>query len=174
MLKLKWLALIFLASFLSSSRPADKETIHWLTVSEMNALYAKEPRPVLVDVYTDWCGWCKQMDKTTYQHKKLVQYINEHFYAVKYNAESKEDVSFNGQVYTFSPELKTNQFALYLSFGKMEYPCTVFLASPSAQPAPLPGYMKPKEMEAPLKFFGEKADATQTFVEFNRSLKKEW
>jgi len=175
MQKMKWIAAgVFMMLILAAFRPADKEKINWITVQQLNELYAKEPRPILVDLYTDWCGWCKQMDKTTYRSEKLAKYINEHYYAVRYNAESTDSVLFNNKVFKYNQRVQTNDFAMYLTFGRLEYPTTVFLSSIGAQPAPLSGYMKPREMEGPLKFFGEKADANMTFVEFDKQLKKEW
>lgn len=161
-------------SIFASFTPADSPKINWITVQQLHELYAKEPRPVLFDIYTDWCGWCKEMDRTTYRNEKLVNYINSHYYAVRYNAESRDTVTYNGKTYHYNERIQTNDLALYLTFGRPEYPTTVFLGTLDAQPAPLSGYMKPKAMEAPLKFFGERADLTQTFVEFNKKMKKEW
>ncbi|MDB5202423.1 MAG: hypothetical protein JWQ27_1832 [Ferruginibacter sp.] len=165
--------ILFLVTIIFSFEPA-KEKINWISLQELEEQYAKNPRPILVDMYTDWCGWCKQMDRVTYSNDKVAAYINEHYYAVRYNAESRDTAIFNHKKYTFNPGYGTNDLALFLSFGRLEYPCTVFLSTIDAKPAPLPGYMKPKEIEAPLKFFGERADLTQTFVEFSRKMKKEW
>ena len=150
-----------------------KEKVNWISFEELERAYAREPKPILVDLYTNWCGWCKEMDRTTYSHGKVAAYINEHYYAIKYNAESKDSVLFNKIKYGFNKAAKTNDLALYLSFGERSYPNTIFLENINARPAPLSGYMKPKEMEAPLKYFVEKK-GEQTFVEFNRKLKSEW
>ena len=159
---------------LTSFSPANKDKINWITVSELNTVYAKNPKPILIDIYTSWCGWCKEMDRTTYKNDKLAAYVNEKYYAVKFDAESKTAVTFNGKEYKFNTKYKTNDLAIYLTGGQLSYPTTVFMSAANAQPAPLPGYMKPKQMEAPLKYFGEKADKTETFVEFNKKMKKEW
>lgn len=45
---------------------------------------------VLVDVYTDWCRWCKELDKTTYQDSNVVQLLNKSFVCVKLNAETEK------------------------------------------------------------------------------------
>ncbi len=175
MQKVKWffgLAVIMVISLSFSARP--KEEINWLSFDQLHEAYAKNPKPIIVDLYTDWCGWCKVMDRTTYKNEKVVAYINEHYYAVKYNAESKDSVMFNNQKFGYNNGYRTNEVALYLSFNKLEYPNTIFLSSLDARPAPLSGYMKPKELEAPLKYFAERKSEQETFVEFNRKLKKEW
>lgn len=150
-----------------------KEKVNWISFEELEKAYAKQPKPIIVDLYTSWCGWCKEMDRTTYSNAKVAAYINENYYAVKYNAESTDSVQFNKMKYGFNKGLKTNELALYLSFGERSYPNTIFLSSINAKPAPLSGYMKPKEIEAPLRYFVEKK-GDQTFVEFNQKMKAGW
>jgi thioredoxin-related protein len=152
----------------------DKEKINWISMQQLAELYAKEPRPIMVDIYTDWCGWCKEMDRTTYKNDKLSSYINQKYYAVKFNAESRDAITFNKQVFKYNPKYKTNELALYLTGGNLAYPTTVFMDGIAGQPAPLPGYLKPRQMEGPAKFFGEKANERGTFVEFNKKLHNEW
>ena len=162
--------LLVTASFM---QPA-KEKIQWLTMAEMQAAYSKNPKPILVDVYTSWCGWCKVMDKQTYSNDKVAAYINEKYYAVKFDAESKDSVEWNGKKYGYNERYKVNDVAMYLLFGELSYPSTVFLPTLDARPAPLAGYLKPKELESPLKFFGDGVYKTKNFPEFMKAFKGGW
>jgi thioredoxin-related protein len=164
---------VIAVSVLSFIHP-NKEKVNWISIKELNELYSKNPKPILLDVYTDWCGWCKEMDRTTYKNEKLVKYINDHYYAVKLNAESPDSMIFNNKKYGYKSRYKSNELAEYLLFGQMQFPTTVFLPTIDARPAPLAGYLSAKEMEAPLKYFGEGVHKNKTFVEFNKGMKNEW
>ena len=78
----------------------DDKKINWLTIEEAQELSKENPKKVIMDVYTDWCGWCKKMDKTTFADEKVVDYVNENFYAVKLKADSNDKVSFKGQEFS--------------------------------------------------------------------------
>ena len=70
----------------------------------MIELNKTNPKPILIDVYTDWCGFCKKMDKETYANNVIANYINEHFYAIKLNGEGKEDIKYKGHTYKFKQQ----------------------------------------------------------------------
>tara|TARA_B100000683_G_C12505062_1_gene558872 strand:+ start:1700 stop:3121 length:1422 start_codon:yes stop_codon:yes gene_type:complete len=80
--------------------------IHWLTLQEADSLYQTNPKPLFIDVYTDWCGWCKRMDATTFQDKSIANYLNTNFYPVKLNAETNEPIRFQGKIYYNSQKEK--------------------------------------------------------------------
>lgn len=174
MQKIIIISVLIVSVFSFSFFMPQEEGVKWISVNEVDALYAKEPRPILIDVYTSWCGWCKVMDKKTYTNEKLATYINTHFYAVKLDAETNEKLIFNNKTYSFDAAARSNSFAVYLLGGQMSFPTTVLLASPDSGPAPMAGYLKPEEMEAPLKYFGEKAYAAKSYNDFSKELKKEW
>ncbi|MEM6845965.1 MAG: thioredoxin fold domain-containing protein [Bacteroidota bacterium] len=84
----------------SDSEKAEPQKINWLTIEEAQELAEENPKKVIMDVYTDWCGWCKKMDKTTFADEEVAAYVNENFYAVKLKADSNDKVTFKGQEFT--------------------------------------------------------------------------
>lgn len=158
----------------SSFAKEGKEKVKWLTATELQAAYKSTPKPILVDVYTDWCGWCKVMDRETYSNPKVAAYINEHYYAIKFDAERKDSVQWWNKKYGYNPDNRANDLAVYFLGGQMSFPTTVFIASPDAQPAPLAGFLKPKEIEPPLKYFGDGHYKSKNFPEFMKGFNASW
>lgn len=174
MQKVLRLAMLVTVSLVFLGFKPRKEEIKWLSFAELKAAYAKNPKPIIIDVYTNWCGWCKVMDRETYGNSKVIEYINEKYYAVKFNAESTEPVEFASKQYGFNTGYRSHDLAVYLLQGRMGYPTTVLLSAIDAQPAPLSGYMKPSELEPPLKFFGDGAYKTKDFPGFMQDFTAKW
>ncbi len=149
------LLLVLLLS--GSFTPAKAQEINWLTWDEAQARNAKEPRKFIVDVYTQWCGWCKKMDKATFEEPKISSYINENYYPVKFDAETKEDISFNNRVfkYVHSGSSGYNELAVEITFGKLTYPTIVFLDENLNVIQPIPGYKDPDSLDKIMKYFAE-------------------
>src|SRR5690606_31206392 len=76
------------------------QEIKWMSMDEALAAQKKKPKPIFMDVYTDWCGPCKMLDKQTFHDKAVVDYINENYYAVKFNAEGTGDITYKGKKYS--------------------------------------------------------------------------
>ena len=131
--------------------------VQWLTFEQAVELSKKEKRPVFIDVYTDWCGWCKVMDKNTFSEPEVAKLLNEKFYAVKFDAEQKEDVVFAGTTFKFVPSGSKgyHQLAAALLNNQMSYPTVVFLAEDFSMIQPLPGYRKADEFHKIAQFIGE-------------------
>ena len=175
MKKVTYYFTVCLLFFISASfNFPEKDKVQWMSVAELNTAYIKAPRPIIVDIYTSWCGWCKVMDKETYRNAKVANYINEHFYAVKLDAETKEVFDWNGKQYAYNGAYQSNELAVYLMGGQMSYPTTVLLPSLTSQPAPMAGFLKPNELEAPLKFFAEENYKIKTYQQFIQSFKASW
>lgn len=138
---------------------ATAQEVKWLSWSEAAELAttAENPKKVFVDIYTDWCGWCKKMDKDTFQNAEVAAYMAENFYMVKLDGEGKEDIEFKGKVFKFVPSGRKgyHEFAAALMQGKMSYPTTVFLDEKMNILSPVPGYQKPKPFLNIAKYFGD-------------------
>ncbi|MEM6829292.1 MAG: DUF255 domain-containing protein [Bacteroidota bacterium] len=139
------------------SIPEDETHVKWLSFEEAIELHKENPKKLLVDLYTNWCGWCKVMDRETYSNPTLVSYINENFYPVKFNAEQKESVDFDGHTFNFVPSGRrgVHELAAALTNNKLSYPTTVFMDEELRIIQPIAGYLKPKQMEPILIFIGD-------------------
>ncbi|MDE0561292.1 thioredoxin fold domain-containing protein [Algoriphagus sp. NF] len=122
------LGLLFFASIGYS-----QDQITWLKFEEAVAANQSDPKMLLVDVYTDWCGWCKKMDKETFTDPEVVKYVNENFYAVKLNAEDNERTfDFMGK--------KFSEAQMAASMRVRSYPNFVIIEPTLQNIAQLPGY----------------------------------
>lgn len=117
---MKKIGLIFtllLSSFLVNAQ----EKIEWMKFEEAIAASEKNPKMILVDVYTDWCGWCKKMDKETFTDAGVITYVNASFYAVKLNAEDKKrKFDFQGKSFTEAEMAASMQVRSYPNFVVIE------------------------------------------------------
>lgn len=161
---------ILILSFLlcSFKMYAQQEEIRWLTLQEAEQQCQKDPRPYIFDFYTDWCGWCKHMDKTTYTNPIVISFINRHFYPIRINAESSDTLIFRDKVY--APVKNGNKFisslAVEMLGGKLSYPTTVFLYEPKKINIVVPGYMDVIKMQGFLVYFIENAWQSVNVNEF--------
>ena len=124
-------------------------TVKWYTIQEAFTLTKTEPKKIIIDVYTDWCSWCKVMDKNTYENQIIAAYLNDKFYPVKFNAEQKEDVVVNGTTYKFvaSGSRGYHELAAALLNGQLGYPSTVFLDEETRMIQPVQGYLQPRQFD---------------------------
>ena len=151
------LLLFSLSSLFAGTTPGSEKAIQWLSWEEAVEKSQTEKRLILVDLYTDWCGWCKKMDKTTYSDEQIADYINKNFYAVKLNAEQRESITFKGQEFKFVPSGRNgyHQLAAGLVDNQLSYPTTVFLNGDFERITVVPGFLQPVQMDQILKYFAE-------------------
>ncbi len=149
--------LFFFIALLGFSVNAQEVT--WLSWTEATKLVEtdKNPKKVFVDVYTDWCGWCKKMDKDTFQNKEVAAYMEKNFYMVKLDGEGKKPIEYKGKTYKFVASGRNgyHELAAALMQGRMSYPTTIFLDEKMEVLSPVPGYQKPGPFLNIAKYFGD-------------------
>ena len=166
---------VCLISISSADQPiVSGDHINWMNLQEAADKWQTVKKPILIDLYTSWCGWCKVMDKKTYSNKQVTQYVEDKFYPVRLDAESKEAIEWKGKLYHFNPGYRSNEFAVYLTQGRLEFPTTVIIPSDDGEPQAIPGYLEPKDFELIAKYFGEGHFGHTSFAEFQRNFKSSW
>ncbi len=168
-------SIIFLITFLLSATyltaQENTQSIQWMSFSEAVEARAKfmtenadaiqqrkvAPKKIFIDAYTNWCGWCKKMDATTFKDPAVVNYMNQNYYAVKLNAEMHDTIVYNGHKF-FNPAPKgkkgTHTLASSLMDNKMSYPTYVIMDENINRAAVFPGYKRTPEFFGILTFFG--------------------
>ena len=146
--------IIYLLLFSSTFSYA--QSISWLSFNEALEAQKIKPKKIIMDVYTEWCGPCKMMDKNTFGNRDVLNYINENFYAVKFNGEGNEKINFFDQEFT-NPEFidrrkgrnSTHQLTKFLQVDV--YPTIIFFSEEGDPIIPVKGYLNPREIELYLK-----------------------
>lgn len=143
--------------------------VNWMSLEEAVEKHQENPKTILIDMYTDWCGWCKRMDETTFSNPSVAQYINTNFYPVKFNAERTDTVEYLGQTYVNTGEGRrpSHQLAQALMGGRMSYPTIVYIDD-EMRVNPVPGYMDPERIQSILVYFAERINKVCDFADFEK------
>jgi thioredoxin-related protein len=136
------------------------DKIKWYSFEEAYQLNKKKPKKIFIDVYTDWCGWCRKMDAETFTNPVIVAYMSKKYYCVKLDAERKDTVVIDGSTFVNpnpAGRRSTHQLANELLKGQMSYPSYVFLNEKSQWLTVVAGYQQAKEFESVIHYFGDDA-----------------
>lgn len=169
---------LFTLLIVSFSSLQAQEQIKWVTFNEALELQKKKPKKIFLDAYTTWCGPCKALDKNTFTNPDVIKFINKYFYAVKFNAEGNEEISYRGNTYTnphYKPERKgrnaTHQFTLAL--GVRGYPSLVYFTETGDVIQVVSGYRTPKQLEIFLKMIAnddyKKLTTNEAWAEYQKN-----
>ncbi len=148
-----------------------ENAIHWYSIEQAEALAKKEKRKIFIDVYTGWCGWCKNMEKTTFSQQYIAKYINENYYPVKLDAEQKSDIVFRDKTYKFVTQsgVGFNELAAELLKGQMSYPTIIFLDEDLNLIQTIPGYRAADQFEMIMTYFGEDIHKKMPWTKYEKT-----
>ncbi len=170
---LAFVCLGFTASLMGQSAPVahvnSQDGVKWMTWQQAADLSKAHPKKVFVDVYTDWCGWCKRMDASTFQDPDVIKYLNDHFYSVKLNAEMKEDVQFKDHTFKWVNTGRNGIHTLAYSLleGHMSYPTFVTMNENYDRIAIMPGYKPADQLLKELRFAAEEVYKDKSWDDYN-------
>jgi thioredoxin-related protein len=141
-------SLLAAALALTTLAPASHAAeINWREWNAGLAEAAASKRPVVVDVYTDWCGWCKRMDKDVYAREDVRDYLARNYVTIRLNAEASGPAKYENRNYTSS--------SLAQRFRVSGYPTTIFLRANGEHLVNVPGYIDADRFKLMLRYFGE-------------------
>ncbi len=125
--------------------------VNWRTIEEAAVEQKKHPeKKLMVDLYTDWCGYCKAMDRKTFTQDDLAKFINDNFIPVKFNAEKQEAFIYNDESFELlkaSNGKKLNMFAYKALKGNIGYPSYVIVDSEGKFVDAAQGYFSPEKFK---------------------------
>ena len=175
MLKHTFVILILVCSLFPLSVSAawqnDTLKINWLSWEEAVALNEIKPRKIVMEVYTDWCIWCKRMDGQTLSKESIIKYINENYYAVKFDAEQRTEIKYGDKVYKFVKSGRTgyHELAAELLKGRLTFPTIVFMDEKMEVIQSIAGFKTPMQFMQIITYFGENRHQNTPFSMYKKS-----
>ena len=149
--------------------------VEWLSWEEAVARSEEAPKKILVDVYTDWCGWCKKMDKAVFAEPAISKYISENFYAVKFNAEQRESIEYDGHTFKFNQgygRRGAHELAVTLLDKRLSFPSIVYLDENRSRITISPGFKPADQYINELTFIQGEHYRSMTYQQFLATLGK--
>lgn len=154
-------ALLIPMSMTTANMPA---SVDWKPIGQALEDAPKQQKLILLDVYTDWCGWCKRMDRDTYADSSVAKYLGEKYISSKMNPEKQGEFLYQGETVT--------QRDFGRALGIASYPSTAFFNEKGELLTVVPGYIGAKEFLNILKYFGDGIYLNTSWEEYSKGLKE--
>jgi thioredoxin-related protein len=156
-----WIGLSLAMIMASSINPAySQKKVKWMKFEDAYAALQKEPRKIFVDIYADWCGWCKVLDKETFSDTGVIRILNEYYYPVKLNSESKETHTVGDNKFS-SPELAAS-LAMAKPGKGLGLPTMVIINEKMQLSEVIEGFHKADFMKEKLSFYAFNKNVAQS------------
>jgi len=138
--------LCVLLSFGSTPATAEKKEIQWQPYETGIQMIKEQNKKGFLHFYTDWCTYCKVMNKKTFVDSKIIDYLNDNFISIRVNAEKQKDVA--------------------RKYGVSRFPNTWFISEDSTSLSSQPGFIQPEMLLNMLKFLNTDSFKKMKFSEF--------
>jgi thioredoxin-related protein len=165
----------FVLVFSGSYANNNEKKINWMTIEEALKANETNPKKIFIDIYTDWCGWCKRLDANTFSNAQIIDYVNKNFHPVKLNAEQSEPIVFRGVTYENprpGQSRSAHNFAIAITQGRLSYPSLAFMDENLNLITAVPGFKTPQQLEPWLAYITQEVYKTNpNFNEFSESFK---
>ena len=142
------------------SDKGSKLNIEWNRFDKGVELARKENKMLVVDFYTDWCQWCKVMDKETYKNAGVVDYTRKKVVMAKINAETTERFKFGDATYSGRE--------LSMMFGVNGFPSTVFISSTGELITSISGFIPAQRFTCIVQYLAEDWYQKVKFEDFEK------
>ncbi len=149
---------VLFAFFTFNALSGQSNTIKWRDWADLKTLSEEDKRgkKYLVDLYTEWCGWCKRMDKTTFRDPAVVDFINRNYIAIKFDAEHKGNIEFKSHVFRYQRSILRGYHELAMALvEEMKFPTVVFLDENADLIQSIPGYQDAQSLLQIMYYFSE-------------------
>lgn len=136
--------IVFTFLFLIAAIPSGFAQLKTHSFEEAEQLSKENPKPIVVFIHTSWCKYCKMMENSAFKNPAVIKELNENFYFISLDAESKKEITFNNHAFRFRPtgittgvhELATalatiDDQVVYPTLVVLDADCSVLLQRPS-------------------------------------------
>jgi thioredoxin-related protein len=131
------------------------QEVTWKTIDEAQELNSdgKNAKLIFMDAYTPWCGPCRMMENKTFKDPEVISLLEEHFHAVKFNAEGPKPAKFNGKTYTndgYNTERGNGRNSMHSLARHLQvtgYPSLIFIGKKGELIGKVAGYHDPERFK---------------------------
>jgi thioredoxin-related protein len=149
--------------------------VKWYSIEEAQKEAAAQHKKIMVKVYARWCGWCKEMDKSTFPNTHVTKILNESYIPVQFNSEQRTPVTWSGKEYKLVRPRNSGPYhslaAAWLN-GRLSFPTIVILDENGNVIQSIAGYRKAAEFEKILAYFATNSYKTTNWDVFVKGYKR--
>jgi len=149
---------IFLFSTFHFFGQKNESNLNTFSFEEAFAMQAKKNKPMLIFFHTDWCKYCFTMKKNTFTNEETIKLLNDNFYFVSFNAESKKAITLKGNLFENKSGTHEIVKALATKNGNISYPTNVLLSSKNSIDEQIDSFLSAKQINKLLKRYLKKQE----------------